>query len=224
MYNPKTSLFNGRTQSVDYTPTSTAVNAGDVIVINSVVYFAIADIAVNVLGSLVFSGGVWAGNKANVAWNVGDRIYWNPTGNPVNGTAGTGCFQNTPPTGGYFCGYAIASPNTSAGAQAGDSLGYFAKATGTGSDLRSVAGQWTSVTAADTVATGLNVVVAVVASLDSDPGDNPEWCSATIGNQSGAPVAGSVIIKTWQNTSGTDPTPVAATTFGKKVNYIAVGY
>lgn len=84
-------------------------------------------------------------------------------------------------------------------------------------------GQHTTVTASDTVVTGLATAVAVVASLDSDPGDDPFLVSASIGDQAGAPAAGSVLIKTWQNTSGTDPTPTAAATFSKKVNWIAVG-
>lgn len=84
-------------------------------------------------------------------------------------------------------------------------------------------GQHTTVAASDTVATGLTTVVAVVASLDSDPVDDPFMCSASIGDQAGTPAAGSILIKTWKNTGGTDPTPAAATTFGKKVNWIAVG-
>jgi 3D (Asp-Asp-Asp) domain-containing protein len=84
-------------------------------------------------------------------------------------------------------------------------------------------GQLTTVTAADTVVTGLATVVAVVASLESDPVDDPFMVSAQIGDQAGAPAAGSVIIKSWKNTGGTDPTPLAATTFSKKVNWIAIG-
>lgn len=84
-------------------------------------------------------------------------------------------------------------------------------------------GQHTTVTAADTVVTGLATVVAVVACLESDPVDDPFMCSAQVGNQSGAPAAGSIIIKTWKNTGGTDPTPAAATTFSKLVNWIAIG-
>ncbi len=84
-------------------------------------------------------------------------------------------------------------------------------------------GQLTTVTAADTVVTGLATVIAVVASMESDPGDDPFMCSAQVGDQAGTPAAGSVIIKTWKNTGGTDPTPLAATTFSKKVNWIAVG-
>lgn len=92
-----------------------------------------------------------------------------------------------------------------------------------GKQFNAVAGQQLTVAAVDTVVTGLTTVVSVVASLDSDPIDNPEWVSASIGDQAGSPAAGSILIKTWQNTSGTDPTPVAATTFSKKVNWIAVG-
>jgi len=88
---------------------------------------------------------------------------------------------------------------------------------------KTVCGQLTTVSAADTVITGLATVTSVTASLDSDPVDDPEWVTATIGDQAGTPAAGSVIIKTWKNTGGTDPTPAAATTFSKKVNWIAVG-
>lgn len=84
-------------------------------------------------------------------------------------------------------------------------------------------GQHTTVAAADTVVTGLTTVIAVIATLDSDPVDDPFMVSASIGDQSAAPVAGSVYIKTWKNTGGTDPTPAAATTFSKKVNWIAIG-
>jgi hypothetical protein len=92
-----------------------------------------------------------------------------------------------------------------------------------GKQFNAVAGQQTTVAAVDTVVTGLQTVVSVVASLDSDPGDDPEWVTASIGDQAGSPAAGSILVKTWKNTGGTDPTPVAATTFGKKVNWIAVG-
>lgn len=83
-------------------------------------------------------------------------------------------------------------------------------------------GQHTTVSATDTVVTGLATVVSVVATLDADPGDDPFLVSATIGDQTGTPAAGSVIIKTWKH-DGTDPTPTAASTFSKKVNWIAVG-
>lgn len=84
-------------------------------------------------------------------------------------------------------------------------------------------GQHTTVAASDTVVTGLTSVAMAVAVLDSDPSDDPFLVSCSIGDQAGAPAAGSILIKTWKNTGGTDPTPAAATTFTKKVNWIALG-
>jgi len=84
-------------------------------------------------------------------------------------------------------------------------------------------GVHTTVAASDTVVTGLATVVAVVATLESDPVLDPIMVTASIGNQSNAPAAGSVYIKTWQPTAANDVTPIAATTFGKKVNWIAIG-
>jgi hypothetical protein len=86
-----------------------------------------------------------------------------------------------------------------------------------------ISGQYTTVAASDTVSTGLVKVTSVACSLESDPGDDPEWVTCAIGDQAGTPAAGSILIKTWKNTGGTDPTPLAATTFTKKVNWIAFG-
>lgn len=89
--------------------------------------------------------------------------------------------------------------------------------------LRTVAGQHTTVAASDTIVTGLAVVVAVVAQLDDDPVDGAMHVTSSIGDQAGTPAAGSILIKSWKSTDG-DATLIAGTTFGKKVNYIAVGY
>lgn len=88
--------------------------------------------------------------------------------------------------------------------------------------LQMVAGQHTTVAAIDTVVTGLATVYGAVASLDANPGDDPFLVSASIGDQAGTPAAGSILIKTWKH-DGTDPTPTAASTFTKKVNWIAWG-
>lgn len=84
-------------------------------------------------------------------------------------------------------------------------------------------GQHTTVAASDTVATGLATVVAAVAVLDSDPTTDPLFVTCSIGDQAGAPAAGSIYIKSWKPTAVNDVTPIAATTFGKKVNWVAVG-
>lgn len=81
-------------------------------------------------------------------------------------------------------------------------------------------GSATTVTASDTVVTGLTTVTGCVASMDSAPTTDPEIATCSIGNQTGSPAAGSVLIQTWKTLGGT---PVAATTFSKKVNWIAFG-
>jgi len=78
-------------------------------------------------------------------------------------------------------------------------------------------GVHTTVDEDDTVVTGLATVVAVVASLGSDPVAGCSKVTATIGNQAGAPAAGSIQIKSWE----ADET--VGTTFSKLVNWIAIG-
>jgi predicted RecA/RadA family phage recombinase len=143
------------------------------------------------------------------AWGVGDKIYWDNTNKVAHSVPGGGRL---------FIGYAAAAADNPS--STGDVL---LAVQGEGS-LRQAGGQHTTVTAADTIVTGLTTVLGVVATLDSDPVDDPEWVSATIGDQAGAPAAGSIIVKTWKNTGGTDPTPAAATSFSKKVNWLAWGY
>jgi hypothetical protein len=84
-------------------------------------------------------------------------------------------------------------------------------------------GQATTVTASDTIVTGLNQVIAVLAVLDDAPVLTAYSASGSIGDQAGTPVAGSILLKTWKPTTNADVTPLAATTFGKKVNWIAIG-
>lgn len=101
-----------------------------------------------------------------------------------------------------------------------ESAGY--EVSGVAGGYKVARGQHTTVDENDTVVTGLTTVVAVVASLDSDPVDGAMYVTASIGDQAGAPAAGSVLIKTWKNTDA-DATHVAATTFSMKVNWIAIG-
>jgi len=91
--------------AIDYTPAS-AVYAGDVIVIGSIPFIAPRDIAANVKGSLLTEG-IWKVPKETGALTAGDAIYWHTTGNPDNGTAGTGAANGTA-SGGYLMGVAVA--------------------------------------------------------------------------------------------------------------------
>lgn len=80
-----------------------------------------------------------------------------------------------------------------------------------------------SVTGTLTVVTGLATVVAVIATAQDDPdGVALAMVSATIGNQAGAPAAGSVILKTWKVTATGNATLIAATA-AKAVNWLAIG-
>ncbi len=80
-----------------------------------------------------------------------------------------------------------------------------------------------TVAASDDVDTGLATVVAAVAVLEDAPSLDPLLVQAVVGDQAGAPAAGHILIKTWKATAAADCTPVAATTFAKKVSWIAVG-
>lgn len=84
-------------------------------------------------------------------------------------------------------------------------------------------GQATTVAASDTIVTGLATVASVVAVLDSDPVAGCQFVTASIGDQAGTPAAGSFLLKTWKATATADTAVIAATTFTKKVNWIAVG-
>jgi hypothetical protein len=80
-----------------------------------------------------------------------------------------------------------------------------------------------AVTGTATVATGLTSVVAVIATAASDlDGDTLAGVSATIGDQAGAPVAGSVILKAWKVTGDADVTFIAANA-AKNINWLAIG-
>jgi predicted RecA/RadA family phage recombinase len=140
------------------------------------------------------------------AWVQGDPLYWDAAQSKFTKTA----------AGNVAMGFAAAA------ALSGDATGQVA--IGYGNGLKTVCGQQTTVTAADTVATGLTKVLAAMATYETDPADANTFVSAQIGDQAGSPVAGSIIIKTWKSGDGADVTPVAASAFSKKVNWIAVGY
>ena len=87
-----------------------------------------------------------------------------------------------------------------------------------------VCGQTTLDSASKTVATGLASVDQVVATLESSPVLTCAYATAQIGDQAGAPAAGSILLNAWMPTTADDTTPIAATGYAsKKVNWIAFG-
>lgn len=80
-----------------------------------------------------------------------------------------------------------------------------------------------AVTGTATVVTGLSSVAAVFAVPQDDPdGVALVAASATIGDQAGAPAAGSVILKAWKVTATGNATLIAATA-PKNINWVAIG-
>lgn len=75
-------------ETIDHTPSS-AVSAGDVVVIGSMLGIASLPIAADALGALN-TVGIFDVAKVTGAITVGARIYWDPTGDPEGGDAGTG--------------------------------------------------------------------------------------------------------------------------------------
>lgn len=76
---------------------------------------------------------------------------------------------------------------------------------------------------ADTIVTGLTTVVAAIAMLVATPILTHMWSCATIGNQSGAPAAGSIIVVHRSPAGSGDVTPQDAASTFVDVAWIAIG-
>ena len=77
--------------------------------------------------------------------------------------------------------------------------------------------------ASEDVATGLTTVVGAVVSLVGDPSMTHMFSTCTVGNQTNAPIAGSIRIKSWKPTAVGDVTPIAASGVFANVAWIAIG-
>lgn len=93
--------------AIDYTPDSSTVTGGDVIVLGEIVAVAPVDLADGEKGAVQITG-VYQFPKATGAIAVGARVYWDDDGNPVNGDAGTGAVTTTA-SGNKIAGYAVAA-------------------------------------------------------------------------------------------------------------------
>ena len=105
-------LDSGSPIMVDYTPGS-AVSAGDVVVFDNCVRIAHDDIAASRLGALGAANGVYnvAKDSSNFSTAGGD-VFWNATGNPVGGTAGSGAATTT--NTGVWIGKCVSTAGTTA--------------------------------------------------------------------------------------------------------------
>jgi predicted RecA/RadA family phage recombinase len=190
-------------------PNGTTINAGDFVFAGALCGVS-QDTATGVpdgsVSVVVKRTGVFELPKTTgETWAQGDRLFWN---------SGTSKFTNdstkTPV-------HAVAF----VAAASSDAIGTLLLSERGG--LKVAAGQATTVTASDTIVTGLSKVLACFADLDSAPVVTCDRASASLGDQNGSPVAGSILVQTWMPTSSSVTTPIAATTFGKKVNWVAFG-
>lgn len=79
--------------AIDHTPSS-AVAAGAVVVVGTLVGIATRPIAANARGSLEVEG-VFDVAKASGGISAGAKVYWDADGNPVSGDAGSGAATTT---------------------------------------------------------------------------------------------------------------------------------
>lgn len=89
--------------ALPYTPNAD-VPAGTVVLIGNKVTITKEKLFANVQGD-VHVKGVFNFPKDASVFAAGDPVFWNPTGNPVGGTAGSGAATSTPTA--YFAGYVV---------------------------------------------------------------------------------------------------------------------
>jgi hypothetical protein len=89
-----------------------------------------------------------------------------------------------------------------------------------GDNLKTEIGTVATVAAADVVQTKLRKVLGVVLTPADDPvAGASRYTAVPSGLENGK-----FTLKGWKDTAAGDTTPIAATTFGKSVGYIAFGY
>lgn len=92
------------TDILPYVPAS-AASAGDVVRAGGLFGVVATDLAASERGTLNVMGQMKL-PKVTGAISRGAKLFWNPTGDPVSGTAGSGAVTATE-TDGYFIGYAV---------------------------------------------------------------------------------------------------------------------
>lgn len=182
-----------------------AADSGEFLIVGELMGVAIAAFDSGSAGTLKRSGVFWLPKTTSEAWTQGQKLFWN---------ASTKKFTID----------SSKTPVSAVAWVAADSADTEGKVLLAGPQVKFVTGLSTTVAAVDTIVTGLSKLAGVVAQLNDAPTDALSGVNGDIGDQAGTPAAGSFLLKTWKNTSGTDPTPLAATAFGAKVAWIAFGY
>lgn len=82
----QTTFFHGNPLMVDHTPSS-AVTAGDVVVVGVVPFVCHRDIAADKLGALAAGGGVYKGTSDGTLDTGGALVYWDDDNNKFSASA-----------------------------------------------------------------------------------------------------------------------------------------
>jgi predicted RecA/RadA family phage recombinase len=97
-------LYRGNAHSLDYTNGATAINPGEVVVVGNIAGVAKMYIPPYAVGAVDVAGLYDVVKDASV-FADGQEVFWNPAGNPVGGTGGSGA-ASASPAGAVFMGYA----------------------------------------------------------------------------------------------------------------------
>ncbi|MFN3656824.1 MAG: capsid cement protein [Pseudolabrys sp.] len=153
------------------------------------------------------------------AWTQGQQMFWNN---------GTGKFTTTA-AGNKPVGIAAvaAGADDVEGSVILDEVpsGIANAIAGVGAGYKIARGVHQQAAASDTVVTGLANVVACGVTFRDGPTVKQLFASASIGDQAGAPAAGSILLKTFKPTAVDNVTPTAATDFtdNLSLNWWAIG-
>lgn len=187
--------------------------SGDFIVVGALYGVAQYD-ALSGVSVAIVREGVFDLPKASGAWTAGDQLYWDSNAKNFTKTVGA----NKP----VGIAFADAASGDTTGSVAIDEVPTGVTDPVTGVGAYKIARGVASITGSGTVVTGLATVVAIIATLQDDAALTGNSVTASIGDQNGAPAAGSVNLKVWKPTASGDCTPIAATA-AKSVNWVAVG-
>lgn len=194
--------------------------SGDFIVIGSLYGVCQTDAKSGVTVAIVREG-VFSLPKATGAWLQGDALYWDASAKNFTKTA----------AGNKRIGVAFAD------AASGDANGQVSidevpeggdlvnPVIGVGAAYKIARGVHQQAAASDTIVTGLTTVVACGASWRDTPTLKQLFLTTSIGDQSAAPVAGSILVKSFKPTAANDVTPIAASDFTDNLssNWWAIG-
>jgi predicted RecA/RadA family phage recombinase len=166
---------------------------------------ALSGADVDILREGVFTG---MPKATSSAWAVGDALYWDASGKSFTKVA-TGNLPVAVAVDAALIGDTTGNVSIESVPEASglNAVG------GVAAGYKIARGVHQQAAASDTVATGLTTVVACGANWRDTPTLKQMFLTTSIGDQAGAPVAGSILIKSFKPTAANDVTPIAASDF-----------